>query len=217
MDEGLAVFLSGLMTLVGALLVTFIGPIVLQKSVKGLEAAAQAADQLHSKITENFSSINEQLSALERASATVQNLQIENNENTLEAPNDAENAPDDRFPPEPGQLPGVDAREILVSSWRKAQSFIEDTASSSKIDGRTRAKYSRIDRRSYIDLIYSIHHDGNIVGAIEEWEALHQDFRRYRNPRVAAPTVEEAQEYQGRIERLLSLQGNQSIKSNLSS
>jgi len=56
-----------------------------------------------------------------------------------------------------------DLMEELATQWVKIRDRIEEIAADPTIDGRTAAKYSRIDRRSYSDLIDSLAYDGRLI------------------------------------------------------
>ena len=78
-------------------------------------------------------------------------------------------------------------KEKWLSEWKTIQRFIEECASNSSIDGRRRARYVRIDRRSYTDLIGALVQDGNLSGGeeiVSGIKSVVSDRQRLRNGRV---------------------------------
>lgn len=76
------------------------------------------------------------------------------------------------------------SRDQLRASWYRIRDAIEDTATNTDIDGRKRAKYMRIDRRSFGDLIAALVRDGYLVDdradIARDAHALWQSFRTGR-------------------------------------
>lgn len=94
-------------------------------------------------------------------------------------------------------------RENLKAVWHQIRDKIEDTASSPKIDGRTRAKYVRIPRYSYEYLIRSMSQDGHLgtyEAALLEANHIWQTYqRRPENPSQAV--FDRLQELRDQISR----------------
>jgi hypothetical protein len=81
---------------------------------------------------------------------------------------------------------------MIVESWEKIKDKIETIAANPEIDGRTSAKYGRIDRRQYLKLIEALEADKQLgTHAPLYWEAI-ELWQKYR-PNRAVPTIEDVQ------------------------
>jgi hypothetical protein len=74
--------------------------------------------------------------------------------------------------------------ERLRKSWEGARNSIENAANSPSLDGRTRASFLRVDRRTYDQLIQKMHNAG-VIGANEEALELIRLRNKYRTRRTA--------------------------------
>ncbi|WP_148292637.1 hypothetical protein [Paracoccus aminophilus] len=94
-------------------------------------------------------------------------------------------------------------KDDISELWSGARDHLEEIASSPEIDGRTRAKYTRIDRRSYERLIDALSHDGfitnGVADAARQASAMSRSFRR----REAPPTRSEIEEMKVLVGRVL--------------
>ena len=75
-------------------------------------------------------------------------------------------------------------RDTVRNDWNEIRDKLEQNAADQSIDGRTRAKYTRIDRRRYNDLIYLLDKDGNLQNAALYSEA-YGIWQKYRTGRSA--------------------------------
>ena len=74
--------------------------------------------------------------------------------------------------------------DTIRGLWLDVRDELEKRASSDLIDGRTRAKYGRIDRRKYIELIDSMASDRKITDAdAESFRSAFSTWRQYKNGR----------------------------------
>jgi hypothetical protein len=78
-------------------------------------------------------------------------------------------------------LPDGEIRESLRALWRTLQERVEQAASNPKIHGRTRARYARMDRRSYLNLIETLLDDGNLAGEREVWREAYGIWASAKN------------------------------------
>ena len=90
-----------------------------------------------------------------------------------------------------GALDSEPSKSGIHSAWRDIANHLGTIANNPAIDGRRRAKYFRIDRRSFGDLIAALAQDDNIsssvAAAAKDAYTLKNSFRRRR----ADPTLEE--------------------------
>ncbi|MPL95506.1 hypothetical protein SDC9_41677 [bioreactor metagenome] len=103
---------------------------------------------------------------------------------------------DSNEPPEQAGVPEL-SFEDLSSNWLKIRDRLEEIASDSRIDGRTAAKYSRIDRRKYADLVASLNRDGELEDKGAEFLEAAQIWASHRS-RKREPT-------QADIQRMIDL------------
>ncbi|MFN3858893.1 MAG: DUF4175 family protein [Caulobacter sp.] len=84
----------------------------------------------------------------------------------------------------------MDAREALREGWAAIRDKLEKIAADPKIDGRTRARYARIDRRRYADLIDALERDGRLGVRANLYSEAVALFHRYRNGRQVPSTAD---------------------------
>lgn len=77
--------------------------------------------------------------------------------------------------------------DSLSAKWIQIRDHLEDIASDSSIDGRTAAKYARIDRRSYADLVAALNKDGKLASNGDKFLEAAQIWASHRT-RKRQPT-----------------------------
>ncbi len=77
----------------------------------------------------------------------------------------------------------AEARARLKDDWNALRDELERIAANPAIDGRTRGRYSRIDRRRYIDLIDALGADHRLGANTEAYRSAVGIWHRYRNGR----------------------------------
>jgi hypothetical protein len=75
------------------------------------------------------------------------------------------------------------AWESLREGWTEIRDELERIAADPDLDGRTRAKYYRIDRRKYWQLIEALGTDGLIRGKQADFVAANNLWQRYKSGR----------------------------------
>ena len=93
-------------------------------------------------------------------------------------------------------------KSAIRDIWIDIRDHLEELASNPLIDGRTRAKYMRIDRRAYGDLIDVLEYDDVITenqaaaanGAYSKWNSF--------KPRRVSPTQKDIDEMQALAEKV---------------
>jgi hypothetical protein len=169
MTEGQGAVLAAIITVLGAAIGVVIGAKLFSGRVAKLEDAVEHSEKC---VEEYLQTISAKISDLDLVIATIsgglQKLKSDIEESADEGANSAQRE---------GQAsPDIDVREF----WRAVRDKIEDAASNSEIDGRTRAKYGRVDRRSYYDLIEKMEWDGWLENAGLYREA-YQIWLKYKN------------------------------------
>lgn len=180
--------LSGFFTAVGAVTGIIIAGKLLAGKVKTLSEALDESKRLlgeHSvAVTSTLKEITEEVNVLKDAVGGVgeQASRIESNVVDAEAIRQPEALEQDE----------VANWELVKSLWQDARDKLEEAANSDQLDGRRRAAYSRIDRRTYNELIDRMQRDGELS---QQRARLFRDalaiWYRYRNGRmgVAAPDI----------------------------
>lgn len=86
----------------------------------------------------------------------------------------------------------VEARERLRSDWTAIRDSLEQMVADPAIDGRTRARYARMDRRQYKDLLEAFHEDYGTPNIIKYRRALAL-WQKYKNGRLT-PSAQDLDE-----------------------
>ena len=89
----------------------------------------------------------------------------------------------------------------MRANWERIRDRLEAIAANSQIDGRTRAKYGRIDRRRYSDLVNALHNDGEIGADVNFYRDAVELWQKFRTGR-ATPSEGEVQTMQDLAGRL---------------
>jgi len=76
-------------------------------------------------------------------------------------------------------------REELKTAWEAIRDQLERIAASPDIDGRTRARYNRIDRRRYGDLVSALARDGRLGQKADDFRRAVLLWQQHRNGRRA--------------------------------
>lgn len=174
LTEPQASLIASAATVLSALIVAILGPLIFRGAVKGIEDARDKATEAADSIKQKFDELSEQLSSLTVSLANVQNRveEVVVAEQSSAQPGGAND-------------PGEARRERLRQEWSNLQRQAESLAAASWIDGRTQGKYSRIDRRSYIDVLKALEQDHHLAGQMQDWERalnLWYTFRARNTP-----------------------------------
>lgn len=162
LSQGQGTLLSGTVTGVCALFAATLAVTLFSRKVKSLENALSASENLlddhRNMVVRTLGDIQERLEILDTQSGSL----IETSariEGSVSEISDAQAPPDDAVGTD------VDFWSELRNRWFSVRDRLEEIAADEKIDGRTRAKYGRIDRRKFYSLIDCVEGDGNISRA----------------------------------------------------
>ncbi len=193
LTQGQGTVIAALITLVAALGGVVLGWLLFSGRVKSLETALTVVEsnvQTHLRTVESAlrdyeEKLNEQLASLSSQLVNVSS-------SVAEIPT---SLPGDIAPAQ------QKAQDNMRANWERIRNNLEAIAANLTIDGRTRARYARIDRRRYADLVSALDIDGklgaeNILyrNAVELW----QKFRTGR----ATPSADEVQAMQDLAHRI---------------
>lgn len=182
-----ATLLSGALTFLAAVIGVLLGWWLLSGKVKDLRTAVEESDKLlkeHSaavaatlaelrgKVTELDSQFTTTIESLGQLRGAVGDIQ-------------AVAAPEEAAPVEA-------SREALRGAWEAIRDHLERIAANPEIDGRTRAKYGRIDRRRYLDLVGALDWDGQLGKQGDRYRDAVNLWQQHRTGR-RAPTAKDCE------------------------
>lgn len=202
LTEPWAILLSGVATLVAALVVAILGPWILSRRFETLDDAANSAQEAVGNVRDRMATLDIQIGALERSLATVQNVLND----FFEDQKAEEEAQPQLEEPAGGAGEAPARREQLRSYWNDVRSRVEDIAANPATDGRTRAKYSRIDRRNFRRLLEAIREDGGLGQNPQPYFEALGIWSRYRANRTVV-TEQDLNAMQVLRNQILAVQG----------
>lgn len=199
--------ISSAVTLFSALIVAVIAPITFHLITRGglkdfhraitdLQTAAESARTQAETIRASMGTVREvstQVGDLGVLIASVQEA-LANTQNTL-LENRTEAGGENGFAHSA-------ARDRIKTIWRGLQEMVERMAARPKLNGNTRARYARVDRRGYLKLISAMLEDNNLLGNFDDWRAayaLSQSAQRA----AAEPTAIDLERMEQLARRLL--------------
>lgn len=177
-----ATVLSGLMTFAGALAAVFLGWFLFSGRVTTLQAAIGEAEKTIHKFQQNVESslgaINERIEKQDVVIASVSEVINRTSGEVSEI-----GARD--MQPASGTQDQQNSRDDINKNWSLVRDYIERLANNPEIDGRTRARYNRIDRRSYQDLVDALLVDGHLnAERAKDIQKAIVLWRRYRGGKL---------------------------------
>ncbi|WP_156382233.1 MULTISPECIES: hypothetical protein [unclassified Aureimonas] len=190
-SEAQATIIAALITVLAAVVGVWLGSVLFAGRVRSLEDAIEKAEAL---LQAHQSSVDAKLIAIAArfesfdamVSAMLQQVNTLGSAfNDLEASRTAA-----QLQLDPQTTEEIDSRESLKSNWIKIRDRVEEIASSPDIDGRRRARYGRIDRRMFYNLLDALTHDGYLGRDGDEYHEALELWHRYRNGRLT-PSAED--------------------------
>jgi len=172
---------SAILSLAGIFVAAIAAPFVFHAISKGSVAnftdaiakvtdSAEAVNQKIGALSLSFDRLQERLNVMDaQTSEQLSSLQV--NQGRTQGRIEDEAAIAELEAPKIG-VAAVDptARERLTESWNQIRDLLEAAAADLTIDGRTGAKYARIDRRNYMHLAAALDEDSYLPGEIDAWE-----------------------------------------------
>lgn len=180
--EPQAQIISSTMTILAAILGVLLGSWLFGRRVKDLTSAVEASDKVlqdhKNKVEADFEAIRGTVEGLDaQVGAAVETLgQLRG------AVGDIQSVAPAALPvqgPEEEDTP----RGQLRVAWDAVRDQMEKLAANPEIDGRTRAKYARIDRRRYGDLQEALARDGRLAGNATLFREAVELWQRFRSGR----------------------------------
>jgi hypothetical protein len=135
-------------------------------AVSDLKTAAERAKTQSNTIGEAMGTITHVSSRVNELGVLLASVQeaLANTQNTL-----LEQQTDHSAPSADGAVSPEHNRERIKTLWRGLQEIVEQAASDPKINGNTRARYARMDRRGYLRLIETLLDEHHLSGDPEKW------------------------------------------------
>jgi hypothetical protein len=182
-------------TFIGAIVAVLLGWVLFSAKVKDMRSAISATDELvkahQASVVQSLADIEAKISGL---SASAGQLRADLGDRQAAA-DDTEVAPQQPIPEPEIEVAGERSPELfpaVASAWHSIRDHLEEIAADPNIDGRTAAKYQRIDRRSYADLIQSLARDGRLQNP-DAFQQAARLWSRYRTRRLAPNAEDSAQ------------------------
>jgi hypothetical protein len=161
LTEAQATVISGLLTLLSGLIVAVVTPLVIGKEFRSVKDAAKDAKDVAQSITDDLKNLQAQLSAVRNEVADLPEAE-----------------------PQQGDAPGAERRSALKDLWSEIRARVEEKAADPKLKGQTRAKYARIDRRTFKKLIDALDADSNLGNNGALFREANTIWNTYRPNRV---------------------------------
>lgn len=181
-----ATLASGAMTFLGALFAVLLGWWLFNGRVNDMKSALDATERLlanhQSNVRDSLVGIEDKLSTLTASAAQLRADVSDRQAIDEEAPDEAD-APVNTV---------ALTFDTFASNWRRIRDRLEQIASAKSIDGRTAAKYARIDRRNYSDLVAALNKDQSLDGKADQFLEAAQLWASHRSRR-REPSEEDAQ------------------------
>jgi hypothetical protein len=190
-----ATIVSGGLTLLAAVGAVLLGSWLFSGRVKDLRGALDASDKLltdHSaSVRTALLNITERLTDLDaQFTTTLESLgQLRGNVSDLQSA-EASRTETPGAGPAAAPEPPVTS-EKLREDWAAIRDRLEQRAADPAIDGRSRAKYARIDRRRYLALIDAMAGDDALGNEAPNYREAARIWQKYRTGR-SSPTFEDA-------------------------
>ena len=200
--------MNGLLTLLAAVGGVLLGAKLFGGRVHDIETAIEASQ---AAVNDHIQNMEKTLTTLRGRAGALDDLLagLSTQVGRIEA-NQAE-ADEDKHPDENRECGQIDqesqpaTKERILEFWRLARDHMEALANNPDIDGRRRAKYWRIDRRSYDDFIDALERDGILPSsasqAAREAHTMRNTFRRRSTP----PSEEELARMQRQVHAVLTV------------
>lgn len=172
---------SGALTFLGAVFAVLLGWWLLSGKVKDMKSALDASDKLlkdhQLNVQQSLADIEEKLGGL---AASIGRVQADVSDTQAVEQATGPEAEDQREEIQP-------TFDNFAKSWVRIRDRLEDIASDSRIDGRTAAKYARIDRRNYTDLVSSLSADGRLGDLAPQFHQAARTWASHRTRRRMPP------------------------------
>lgn len=175
--------LAALFTMLAGVIAVIGGGWIFGKKVASLQSAIESTNKdLESHIAKlELALANVKVSVLEKV-AEIEEIALKTGERVAsESGKDSGDDSRDLQSKDRDTSNATDPRARLLSAWDDIRKKLEATASDDTVDGRTRAKYLRIDRRSYRELALALIRDGRLSAVsaeIESATALRNQVKR---------------------------------------
>jgi len=190
MDQPTATVLAAAFSAFGTMLAAYIAVRLFSGKIKTIESAVSKVESLvdnhHLLISakiETFSGNVERqftatIASLSNVSGELDGF-IESSDQSLERPGNVV----DTLAKRESITQADNLNQRIDDVWTAARQRLDELAAA-EIDGRRRAKYARIDRRSYYTLIQSLAADDKLGNDEESFSAMAEIYHRFRNRRV---------------------------------
>lgn len=180
---------ASIVTTIGTLTAIFLGWRLFSGKVKDMKSALDATENMlrehQVRVQQSLADIEEKLGGLSVSTAQIR-ADVSDKQAVEQEALEQTGVQDEVS--EAAEL----SFEDLSQNWHRVRDKLEEIASDSRIDGRTAAKYARIDRRNYVDLVSSLNKDSKLGDKGEQFLTAAQIWSSHRT-RKKAPNQETIQ------------------------
>lgn len=183
-----ATLATGFLTFLGAIVAVLLGWYLFRGKVMDMKGALKTTDDLlkahKASVEETLTNISDKIGGLQAVTAKI---------SADASDKDAIEEEADMPPDQNGEQPQP-TFDTLEASWYRIRDRLEEVAAAAA-DGRTAAKYARIDRRNYTDLVSALNKDKALNGNGEKFLEAAEIWASHRSRRKAltAETVQRMQ------------------------
>lgn len=203
LTDGQGAVINGALTVFAGLAAAYIGGKIFGSHVSDLKTAmdssAAAVDKHLDNVEKTIEAIDGRTRELDQAIAMLKEKVLQIQTAIPQGPTEigASDADEAQLelnpPPESAGYPADDENpqyifDEILSNWGRVRNYLEHLADQ-ETDGRTRAKYFRVDRRNYTDLIRLLEDDRKISNShpfYEAWNTFLKSRNRRRLPETKA-------------------------------
>jgi vacuolar-type H+-ATPase subunit I/STV1 len=173
-----ATLIAGICTIAAAFIGVLFGCWLFNGRVSDLKSAIEKSDKIikdhkdlvESSLSETRKKVTELVGQI--AIATAELGKIRGSVSDLQSASD-----------KPTSLAEENSIEQIRNDWNIIRDKLEQIAADAKVDGRSRAKYARIDRRNYLDLVNVIAQDNRLGGNADLYRKAAAIWQKYKNGR----------------------------------
>ena len=175
MSEAQATVIAALLTVVAAIVGVLLGSVLFGRRVKGMEDAVRETELQVKGFQKAVDDLVETTSSIQESVGNIRGALPEG------IPEQASPAVQSQNATDMGEWKNW---YLMRDLWNDVREEIERVSADPKIDGRTRAKYARIDKRNYSSLVSALAKDGLLGPSVDSFQGAYNIWRGYKSGRA---------------------------------